>query len=241
MRTHTDTARVSRFRVPRSRGALTGLLLMVFGAWAGIVAFIGPYLDFGFTPAPNTSWNWTAARGYLEVAPGAAAFLAGLVLLMAAHRITASMAAWLGAAAGAWLIVGVPLATGVLDIGIGSPDPAATQEVQALEVLFYFTAIGAAILAVSCVAIGRLAVRSEREVRLVERAAEREAARRTQTEHVEPAAGPTEPEERWGAPSEQQPVAQQPTTQQPVVPQQPTAQQPVEHGPGPAQAGPRVR
>jgi hypothetical protein len=211
-------------------------LLVVLGAWAGIVSFIGPYLDFGYTPAPGTTWNWTAGRGYLEVAPGAAAVLAGLVLLLAAHRVSASMAAWLGAAAGAWLIVGVPLARGVLDIGIGDPDPAATTEVQTLEVLFYFTAVGAAILAVSCVAIGRLAVRSERDVRLAERAAERAAVGREETEPAEsetaagePNAAAGERDREWfghdGQAAERGPAAEQ----------GPAAER------GPAETGPRVR
>jgi hypothetical protein len=192
---------------------------------------------------------------------------------MASHRVTASMAAWLGAAAGAWLIVAVPLATGVLDLDIGAPDPAASDAVQALEVLFYFTAIGAAILAVSCVAIGRLAVRSEREVRVVERSAARRAERaeaeRREAERVEAERREAERAEAergqagagWGPagqqpggqqpapqqPGTEQPAPQQPTAQQPAAPQQPTAQQPVapqqpvEHGPGPAQAGPRLR
>lgn len=165
MTTLASGAGVSRFQVPRTRGTLSGVLLVLLGAWAGIVAFIGPYLDFGFTPMPDSAWHWTAARGYLQVVPGAAAVLAGLVMLAAANRVATSLAAWLAAAAGAWLIVGPPLATGVLDLEMGSPDPAATSSVQALELLFYFSAIGAAILAVACVALSRFAVRSERDLR----------------------------------------------------------------------------
>jgi hypothetical protein len=114
------------------------------------------------------------------------------------------------------------LATGVLDIDTGSPDPAATDAVQALEVLFYFTAIGAAILAVSCIAIGRLAVRSERDVRVVERRAA--AAPESQPEY------PQRPPARDTA--DGQPVAGGEHRADPGAP-------PVEHGS--AESRPRVR
>ena len=55
----TSSARItsaSRLRMPWTRGGLGGLVLLVLGAWAGIVAFIGPYLDFGFTPATGPAW-----------------------------------------------------------------------------------------------------------------------------------------------------------------------------------------
>lgn len=42
--------------------------------------------------------------------PGAAAFLAGLILIVTAHRATASLAGWLGVTAGAWFVIGPLLA-----------------------------------------------------------------------------------------------------------------------------------
>src|SRR3954454_2084509 len=69
--------RASRRRVARSRGALSGILLMVLGLWAAFVPFIGPYFNLAYSPRPNDAWHWTAARGWLEVLPGAAAFLGG--------------------------------------------------------------------------------------------------------------------------------------------------------------------
>ena len=164
----TAMLRSSRVRVPWTRGAIGGVALLILGAWAGIVAFIGPYLNFGFTPATGQTWYWTAARGYLEVVPGAAAFLAGLLLLFSTSRAVASSGGWLGMAAGAWLIIGPPLAD-VLNIAIGHPDPAASTGVQTLERLFYFFAIGAAILLVAAVAAGRLSVHAVRDLRAAER------------------------------------------------------------------------
>ena len=88
------------------------------------------------------------------------------------NRAVAILGAWLGIAAGAWLIIGPQLAT-FLDIGsIGTPT-GTSNGVIALERLFYFDAIGAAILLVAAVALGRMSVRSVGDVRAAHR---REAA-----------------------------------------------------------------
>lgn len=174
----TDTAaplRASRFRVARSRGALSGILLVVFGAWAAIVPFIGPYLDFAYTPSVNSTWNWTAGRGWLNVLPGCVAIFGGLLLLASASRVVTSIGGWLAAAAGAWLIVGPPLAV-PLQLGMGTPDPSSTTWVQTLERLFFYFAVGAAILFLASVALGRLSVHSVRDVRAAQRRAELEEA-----------------------------------------------------------------
>src|SRR4051812_49607940 len=97
--------RASRTRVPRTRGALSGVLLILLGAWAALIPFIGPYFNFAYTPRPNDAWYWTSARGWLEVLPGAAVFLGGLLLLFSASRVVTLFGGWLAAAGGAWLIV----------------------------------------------------------------------------------------------------------------------------------------
>lgn len=166
----------SKMRVPWTRGATSGVLLLIFGAWAAIVPFIGPYLNFAYTPSTNTAWIWTESRGWFEVAPGAAAFAGGLLLLLTTNRAVAILGAWLGIAGGAWLIVG-PSLTDVLNKSIGTPDPASSTNVQALEELFFFYGVGALILFVASVALGRLSVQSIRDVAAAERrAAEAEAA-----------------------------------------------------------------
>lgn len=101
-------------RMARTRGLASGMLLLVLGAWAAIVPFIGDYLDFAYTP--TSTWTWTSGRGWYEVAPGAAAFVGGLLLLFSANRAVATLGAWLGIAGGAWLIIGPQLET-LLDIG----------------------------------------------------------------------------------------------------------------------------
>lgn len=173
-----DTSiRASRVRVPRSRGAASGLLLVILGAWAALVPFIGPYLNVAFTPSPNTAWHWTADRGWLHVLPGALTVLGGLLLLLSRSRVVTIFGAWLAVLSGAWLIVG-PALTAVIKLSAGQPDPASRPGVRALASLLFFYGIGAVILFVAAVALGRLSVHSVRDVRAAERrvAAEEAAA-----------------------------------------------------------------
>ncbi len=61
--TEFDT-RGGRLRMPRSRGATSGFLLVLLGIWGALIPFVGPYFDFAFTP--DQSWVWTTARGWLR-------------------------------------------------------------------------------------------------------------------------------------------------------------------------------
>src|SRR5262249_31571321 len=110
------------WRIPRSRGATAGLLLMVLGAWGALIPFIGPAFNFGF--GGSQTWTWTAARFWLEVLPGIAAFVGGLMLFASANRGTTMLGAWLAIAAGTWFIIGPTLATpwhlGDLGVPMGS-------------------------------------------------------------------------------------------------------------------------
>ena len=39
--------------MPRSRGAVSGLLLLILGAWGALVPFIGPYFHFRLLARPG--------------------------------------------------------------------------------------------------------------------------------------------------------------------------------------------
>ena len=189
MSDHTaDPLSGGRMRMARSRGLASGMLLLILGAWAAIVPFIGDYLNFAYTP--TSTWTWTSGRGWYEVAPGAAAFLGGLLLLVSANRAVTSLGAWLGIAGGAWLIIGPQLAT-FLDVGSTGTPTGTSTGVIALERLFYFYAIGAAILSVATLALGRLSVRSVGDVRAAHHreaaAAQRLAAERAAAQPAAPA------------------------------------------------------
>ncbi len=163
-------------RIPRSRGAVSGLLLMILGAWGALVPFIGPYFDL--VVGPDDTWNWSSDRFWLSVLPGIVAFVGGLILLQSAHRGGASLGAWMGIAAGAWFTLG-PLisrlwtADGASALG----QPAGGTNRQVLELLVMYAGLGVLMAAIAAFALGRLAVRSVRDVELAEEA-ELEPARR---------------------------------------------------------------
>jgi hypothetical protein len=152
--------------MPRSRGAATGFLLILLGAWGALIPFVGPYFDFSFTP--DQEWIWTTARGWLEVLPGAATAVGGLLLLVSGNRATAMLGGWLTVLAGAWFVVGRALA-GPLGIGdAGAPVAAAETKRVWLE-LTYFYGLGALIIFLGAVALGRLSVRTARDVAYAQR------------------------------------------------------------------------
>ena len=150
---------VRTWQAPRKHGVVTGLGLMLLGAWGAIIPFVGPYFDYAYTP--NRTWTWTAGRGYLEVLPGAVAFFAGLVLLMTSHRAKASLAGWFGVAAGAWFVVGPLLAVTWRARDVGTP-VGGTRAVAA-EQIGIFYGLGAAIILFAAAAVGRFSVATLRD------------------------------------------------------------------------------
>jgi hypothetical protein len=152
--------RRSRWIAPRTRGGMTGAGLMLLGAWGAVIPFVGPYFHYAYTP--NTTWTWTAARFYLQVLPGAVTFFAGLALLVAAHRVIASAAGWLAAAAGAWFVVGPLLAPLWHSDYIGTPVGNSTN--VSVEQIGMFYGLGAAITLLAGVAVGRFSILGARDV-----------------------------------------------------------------------------
>jgi hypothetical protein len=154
--------------IARSRGAASGFLLVLLGAWGALIPFVGPYFNFAYDPA--VAWTWTAGRGWLEVLPGAVTVLGGLLLMMSRHRATAVFGGWISVIAGAWFVVGRPFA-GPLHLGdFGSPVANTTAGQVALE-LTYFSGLGALIIFFGAMALGRVSVRSVRDIRYAQRPA----------------------------------------------------------------------
>lgn len=147
--------------MPRSRGAVSGLLLVVLGAWGALIPFVGPHFNFAYTP--DQDWAWTSARGWLEVLPGGATVLGGLLLIFSGNRITATVGGWLAALAGAWFVIGGQVAP-LLGIGSAGDPIAATDRKRAALEVSYFSGLGALIVFISGVALARLAVRLASDV-----------------------------------------------------------------------------
>ncbi|MEU9839888.1 hypothetical protein AB0C69_11760 [Actinomadura sp. NPDC048032] len=152
-------------RVPRTRGVLSGILLILLGLWGALLPLVGPYFHFGFTP--DDTWVYTADRLQLSIAPGAATVLGGLILLFSANRAVGMFGGWLAALAGAWFAVGPTLATLWNVPGVGAP-LGASEGRRVAEQLAGFTGLGVVIVFLAALALGRFAVVGVRERRLEE-------------------------------------------------------------------------
>jgi hypothetical protein len=151
-------------RVPRSRGVLSGLLLVLLGAWGALVPFIGPYFHYAYTP--DQGWTYTTGRLWLEVLPGAATVLGGLIVLVSAYRPMAHFGAWLAALAGAWFALGSIIAPTWIGMNMTTGTPVGGSATRALEQIGFFTGLGVAIVLVAAMALGRFSVIGVRDARL---------------------------------------------------------------------------
>jgi hypothetical protein len=146
---------IGTLRMRRSRGVFSGFLLVLLGLWGGLIAFIGPSFHYAYTPA--TSWTYTSGRLWLEILPGAAVFLAGLLLILTNGRLIALFGAAVAAAAGAWFTLGTvfsPLWNHNVPLG-GSP-ASATVVMRIAEQVGFFTGLGVVIVCVASFAFGRI-------------------------------------------------------------------------------------
>jgi hypothetical protein len=163
--TDPDYGRARAPYMPRTRGAVTGLLLILLGAWGALVPFFGPNINWAYMADP--AWTWTAAKGWLEVLPGAVTAAGGLVLLVSGNRASAMLGGWLAVLGGAWFVVGRAFAS-TLRIGdVGQP-AASTDLKRALLEVTYFTGLGALIVFLGGAALARVAVRHARDVVVTE-------------------------------------------------------------------------
>jgi hypothetical protein len=159
--THVDRDYPGALTMPRSRGAISGLLLVLLGAWGALIPFVGPRFNFAYTP--DKDWAWSSARGWLEVLPGTATVVGGLLLILAGNRIAAMLGGWLAVLAGAWFVVGGQIAP-LLGIGSAGDPIAATDRKRAALEVSYFSGLGALIILVGGVVLARTAVRLARDV-----------------------------------------------------------------------------
>ena len=140
----------------RSRGAFSGFLLILLGLWGALIPFVGPYFHYAYTP--DKAWTYNTGRLWLELLPGAAVFLGGVLLMVAKGRHTALFGALLAAAAGAWFALGTvlsPLWNHHIPMG-GSPAGTSVY-MRIMEQLGFFTALGVVIVFVAAAALGRVA------------------------------------------------------------------------------------
>lgn len=155
-------------RIPRSRGALSGVLLVLLGIWGGLVPFIGPYFHYAYTP--DKAWAYTTGRLWLEILPGVATALGGLIVLLSARRPVAILGAFMAALGGAWFVVGNLVSSlwngGVPEAGV--PVGSSINRLAAEE-LGFFIGLGVVIVFFAALALGRCMVVGVKDAALAER------------------------------------------------------------------------
>jgi MFS family permease len=166
-------------RVPRSRGVLSGVLLILLGAWGALVPFVGPYFQYAYTP--DHAWTYTTGRLWLSILPGAATVLGGLIVLISASRPLAHFGAWLAALSGAWFALGSVIGPTWIGTQMATGTPVGGSSTRALEQIGFYTGLGIAIVLVAGMALGRFSVIGVREARRAE-----PAEPVTPAEHAEP-------------------------------------------------------
>jgi len=161
-------------RVPRSRGGVSGVLLILLGAWGGLAPFIGPYFHYAYTP--DRAWAYTSGRLWLSIAPGAAAVVGGLLIVIAGHRAVGITGGVLGVLGGGWFILGTAITAQVVKNGSISPGlpltgtlgPFSSTERVFLESLGFFAGTGVLIVFLAALALGRFSVVGVRDAALAE-------------------------------------------------------------------------
>jgi hypothetical protein len=151
--TRTAPARHETLRLPRTTGALSGLLIIALGIWGGLIPFVGPYFHYSF--GGDQTWHFTMQRLWLNILPGALAVIGGFMLLRASSRIGGLIAGWVAVIAGAWFAVGpaVALLWDHTIYAIGAPNGGQTRRM--LEWVGYFYGLGVVIVGLSAFAMGR--------------------------------------------------------------------------------------
>jgi hypothetical protein len=167
-------------RVRRSRGVLSGLLLVLLGIWGALIPFIGPYFHYAYTP--DKAWTYTTGRLWLDILPGAAAFLGGLIVLTSSYRPTAHFGAWLAAFSGAWFALGSLIGPTWIKMQMVPGTPVGDTAHRTLEQIGFFTGLGVAIVLLAAMAIGRFSVISVSDARRAARTTE--AAREAEAEEA---------------------------------------------------------
>ncbi len=233
-------------RVSRTTGAMSGLVIVVLGIWGGLIPFIGPYFNYSF--GPNTAWrNYTVHRLWLDILPGGAVVVGGLMIINARSRIGGTLGSWLALAGGAWFAVGPPVSrlwdsAATATRPIGAPYGAVNRQI--LELVGYYYGLGVLIVGFAAFSLGRFVsrpamvseeaeLRSLAEVRAAEEREPRQRVAEQPPADQQPVADRHEGDER----ESEQPETQQSETQQAETEQleteQPTAGREPEpiHGP----------
>ena len=216
------TRRAEALRLPRTTGAVSGLLIVILGVWGGLIPFIGPYFHYAFGGLQK--WHFTSERLWLDIVPGAVAVIGGLMLMRASTRVGGLTAGWVALAAGVWFAIAPPVSLlwhhTIYAIGV----PYGGHTRQMLEWIGYFSGLGVTIVGLAAFAMGRYFSRP----RVVEEAAVVAGAAGADAIARHERRDPVTREPVAGDPVAREPVAGDPVTRDPAI-RETAAAAPAEH------------
>ena len=141
---------------------LSGFLLLLLGIWGGLVPFVGPYFHYAYTP--DRAWAYTSGRLWLEILPGVATVLGGLIVLVSTNRAVAAFGACLAALGGAWFVVGRTFsawpATHLPQAGAATGN----AFMHTVEEIGFFSGLGVVIVLIAAFVLGRFTIVGARDV-----------------------------------------------------------------------------
>src|SRR5580704_15568522 len=153
-------------QIPRTRGGICGIVLILLGLWVGLAPFIGPYFHFGYTP--DKAWAYDSGRLYYSIIPGAAALVGGVLVVITRNRGVGIGGGLIAALGGVWFLAGPGFDVNVLNrfVSFGSPIGTATSGPlrSYLETVSLFTGLGILILVVGGIAMGRFSLVAAKDV-----------------------------------------------------------------------------
>jgi hypothetical protein len=156
----------SQGQIPRTRGGVCGVLLILLGLWGGLAPFIGPYFHFGYSP--DKAWAYNSGRLYYSIIPAAAALVGGVLVTVTRNRAVGIGGGLIAALGGVWFVAGPGFDLNVLNrfVSYGGPILRGTSGPlrSYLESISLFTGLGILILAVGGVAMGRLSLVAAKDV-----------------------------------------------------------------------------
>lgn len=141
-------------RIRRTHGITSGVLIALLGIWGGLIPFVGPY--FGYAYTPDKAWAYSTGRLWLEILPGAAALLGGLLLIAARSRHVGLFGAFLAALSGAWFVLGNVFAALWTTAAPAGVPAGTTTLMRALEEVGFFMGLGIVLVLIAAWAAGRI-------------------------------------------------------------------------------------
>jgi hypothetical protein len=150
--------------VPRTRGAVSGALLLLLGLWGGLSPLVGPY--FGYAFGEDDAWSATTDMLWLSFLPAAVVVVGAIMLIAATDRVRAGIGAWLALVGGIWFVIGPAFSLLWDGGGPAAPigRPLGDEGLRVTELLWSFYAVGALITALAASALARLATVSVRDL-----------------------------------------------------------------------------